>query len=84
MFAWLRKQISAAGERKLQALLAESQRLSAELVECDGEIPELTPEQRERLSASARELDPDFLKQHSLFGDQLDLNDRSDECEPGD
>ncbi len=68
----------------MQALLAESQRLSAELVERDGELPELTEEQRERLSVSARDLDPDFLKQHSLFTDQLELDERSDKCDPGD
>ncbi len=84
MFAWLRKQITAAAERKLEALLAERQRLSAELVDRDGELPDLTEEQRERLSALARELDPDVLRQHSLFSDQLDLDDRSDKCDPGD
>ena len=82
MFQWLKARIVKAVEqhqqRQIEALLEESRALKAQLLEANGGKPiQLSPDQRARLEAKRKGIDPRRLKEIALLplGDE-DSSDR--------
>jgi hypothetical protein len=71
MFHWLkarfRKLLEQAGEKEIQRLLRERERLRTALINANGGKPiRLTAEQRARLDALRKKLDPELAKKYDL------------------
>jgi hypothetical protein len=74
MFHWFkvrfRKLLEQAGEKEIQRLLRERERLRTALIKANGGKPiRLTAEQRARLDASRKKLDPELAKKYDLLAD---------------
>ena len=72
MFTWLRRRVAAWAERYQQResdrLLAEGQKLKAEVLRLNGGEPiRQTPEQKKRLDKLRRTIDPEVLKRIDLL-----------------
>lgn len=74
MIGWLKKRLQAwAGrvqQREIERLLAEQQRLKAELLEAnDGEPIRLTPEEQQRFDELRKRIDPEVLARIDVLTD---------------
>jgi hypothetical protein len=74
MFPWLkarfRKLLEQADEKEIQRLLRERERLRTALIKANGGKPNrLTAEQRARLDALRKKLDPELAKKYDLLAD---------------
>ena len=72
MFQWLKARIVKAVEqyqrRQIEALLEESRALKAQLLEANGGKPiQLSPDQRARLEAKRKGIDPQRLKEIAIL-----------------
>jgi hypothetical protein len=74
MFAWIRTRLQGWAHRvqqkKVDRLIEEGRRLKAQLLESNGgKRIRLTLEQRRRLEAMRKRIDPDVLKHIDLLAD---------------
>jgi hypothetical protein len=74
MFAWIRTRLQGWAHRvqqkEVERLIEESRRLKAELLESNGGKPiRLTVEERRRLEAMRKRIDPELLKHIDLLTD---------------
>jgi len=74
MFTWLKKRIvdwaDRYQKREIERLLAEALELKAEVLKATGEPRiRLTPEQRLRLDALRKRIDPEVLKRIDMLAD---------------
>ena len=82
--AWLLDWAERCQQREIERLHAESCRLKEELMELNGGEPiRLSPEQRRQLAEKAKGIDPEVLKQITVFEvegfDSQSSNDTSTE-----
>ena len=74
MFGWIRTRLQGwvhrVQQKEIERLIEENRRLKAQLLERNGGKPiRLTPEQRRRLEAMRKRIDPEVLKQIDLLAD---------------
>ena len=74
MFKWFRTRLqewaSRVQQKKIERLLEEGRRLKAQVLESNGGAPiRLTAEERRRLDAMRKEIDPEILKKIDLLAD---------------
>ena len=89
MFKWFRTRmqewVSRVQQKKIERLLEEGRRLKAQVLESNGGAPiRLTAEERRRLDAMRKEIDPEILKKIDLLADaeQQPSTDRSKSHRP--
>lgn len=77
--AWWVNLIVRAGEKERDRLLAEGQRLKAEVLKANGGKPlRITAATRRKLDELSKSLDPEWVKQHSLFVDAEVVEDEAE------
>lgn len=77
--AWWVNLIVRAGEKERDRLLAEGQRLKAEVLKANGGQPlRITAATRRKLDELSKNLDPEWVKQYSLFVDAEDVEDEAE------
>jgi hypothetical protein len=74
MFGWIRTRLQGWAHRvqqkEIERLIEENRRLKAQWLESSGGKPiRLTPEQRRRLDAKRKHVDPEVLKYIDLLAD---------------
>jgi hypothetical protein len=74
MFKWFRTRFqewaSRVQQKESKRLLEEGRRLKAQVLESNGGAPiQLTAEERRRLDAMRKEIDPEILKKIDLLAD---------------